>query len=229
VLQRIHDQRSVDALIRSLPGKNLLLRSAVLKALNKLRDSAPNLNYGSTPLMQQMHAEAKAYFELHAALVALRAFHAPGQALSLVIRTLESRLRTTLERVFRLLGLKYPPRQIYAAFLALERPKSEDFTAALEFLDNVLEREVKRIMLPLLDEDAVLAQKGRELFRVEPKTVPDALRDLIHSGDVWLVSSAIAAAAELRIRDLSADVRRAGEAFGPEVLEVARDAEPALA
>jgi hypothetical protein len=84
-------------------------------------------------------------------------------------------------------------------------------------------------MLPLLDEDAVLAQKGRELFRVEPKTVPDALRDLIHSGDVWLVSSAIAAAAELRIRDLSADVRRAGEAFGPEVLEVARDAEPALA
>jgi len=229
VLQRIQDQRSVDALIRALPGKNLSLRSAVLKALNKLRDSAPNLNYGSMPLMQQVHAEAKTYFELHAALVALRAFQSPGQALSLVIRTLESRLRTTLERVFRLLGLKYPPRQIYAAFLALDRPKSEEFTAALEFLDNVLEREVKRIMLPLLDEDAVLAQKGKELFRVEPKTVPNALRDLIHSGDVWLVSCAIAAAAELRIRDLAGDVRRAGETFGPEVLEVARAAEPALA
>jgi AAA family ATP:ADP antiporter len=229
VLQRISDQRSVDVLIRALPTKNLLLRSAVLKALNKLRDSAPNLNYGSTPLMQQVHAEAKAYFELHAALTALRAFHSPGQALSLVIRTLESRLRTTLERVFRLLGLKYPPRQIYAAFLALDHRKSEEFTAALEFLDNVLEREVKRIMLPLLDEDAVLAQKGQELFRVERKTVPAALRDLIHSGDVWLVSCAIAAAAELGIRDLAGDVRRAGETFGAEVLEVARAVEPALA
>lgn len=228
VLQRIRDQRSVDALIYALPPANLALRSAVLKALNKMRDSAPELNYGSAPLIDQIHAEAKTYFELHAALAALRTFDSPGPATSLLIRTLEARLRTTLERVFRLLGLKYPPKQIYAAFLALERHTGEEFTAALEFLDNVLEREIKRVLLALLDEDAVLAQKGQELFRVERKTVAGAIRDLIHSGEVWLVSCAVTAAAELRLRDLAEDIRRAGESYGPEVTKVARAAEPAL-
>ncbi len=228
VLQRIRDQRSVDALIHALPTANVALRSAVLKALNKMRDSAPELNYGNAPLIDQIHSEAKTYFELHAALAALRTFDSPGPATTLLIRTLESRLRTTLERVFRLLGLKYPPKQIYAAFLALERHTGEEFTAALEFLDNVLEREIKRILLALLDEDAVLAQKGQELFRVERKTVLNAVRDLIHSGEVWLVSCAIAAAAELRLRDLAEDIRRAGESYGPEVTKVARAAEPAL-
>jgi ATP/ADP translocase len=229
VLQRIRDQRSVDALIHALPTANLALRSAVLKALNKMRDSAPELNYGNAPLIEQIHAEAKTYFELHAALAALRTFDSPGPATSLLIRTLESRLRMTLERVFRLLGLKYPPKQIYAAFLALERHSGEEFAAALEFLDNVLEREIKRVLLALLDEDAVLAQKGQELFRVERKTVPGAIRDLIHSGEVWLVSCAIAAAAELRLRELADEIRRAGESCGPEVMKVARAAEPALA
>ena len=58
-----------------------------------------------------------------------------------------------LERLFRLLGLKYPPKEMHAAYLALHRKKTDEYTAAIEFLDNVLERELKRILLPLLDED----------------------------------------------------------------------------
>ena len=228
VLQRIPDQRSVDALLRVLPTDNLLLRSAVLKALNKVRDSSPGLNYGGTPLVQQVHSEAKYYFEVHAALAALKGFSAPGRATSLLVRTLEQRLQSTLERVFRLLGLKYPPKQIYAAYLAIDHRSDERFTAALEFLDNVLEREIKRVLLALLDEDAVLAQKGQELFRVERKDATSALRDLIQSGDMWVASCAIAAAAELKLRDLAADIRQVGETGGREVAEVARAAAPAL-
>lgn len=228
VLERIPEQRSVDVLMRALPTSDLVLRAAVLKALNKLRDAAPHLEYDMKTSAQQVLEEAKYYFELHAALAPLRDCDSPGRATSLLIRTLEDRLRATLERLFRLLGLRYPPNQIKAAYLAIHRRTGEDFMAAVDFLDHVLERELKRVLLPLLDEDAVLAQHALELFRIEQKDVPGALQSLLHSGDPWLTACAIAAAAELRLRELAHDVRHAGDACGYDVAEVARAAEAAL-
>ena len=146
----------------------------------------------------------------------------------MLIRTLEDRLSVTLERLFRMLGLKYPPRQMYAAYRAINRRGGEDYVAAVDFLDSVLDRQLKRVLLPLLDEDAVLAQHARELFRIEGQDVQSALRTLIHSGDPWLTACAIAAAADLRIRDLAHDVREAASSGGAEVAEVARAAEPVL-
>ena len=34
---------------------------------------------------------------------------------------------------------------MHAAYLALNRKKTDEYTAAIEFLDNVLERELKRV------------------------------------------------------------------------------------
>jgi AAA family ATP:ADP antiporter len=230
VLGRIVDQRSVDVLLRTLPAPDLTIRSAVLKALSKLRDADPNLNFGAERLVDEVHDEAKYYFRMHAALAALRECDSPPVATTLLIRTLEDRLESTLDRLFRLLGLRYPPKQIYAAYLAIHRGrKTEEFTAALDFLEDVLDRELKRILLPLLDEDAVLAQHGRELFSIGEMDVAGALRELIHSGDVWLASSAMAAAAELKVRDVAHDIRSVGDSGGKEVAGVARAAEAALA
>ncbi len=230
VLRHIVDQRSVDLLVRVLPGKDLTIRSAVLKALSKLREANPDLDYGNKTLSEQVHEEARYYFRTHAALTALREHDPPGPATLLLVRTLADRLDSTLERLFRLLGLRYPPRQIYAAYLALHHGrKSEEFTAALDFLENVLERELKRIMLPLLDEEAVLTQRGMELFDIERMTVPSALRELIRTGDMWLASAAIAAAAELKVRDVANDIRSVGDSGGKEVADVARAAEAVLA
>jgi AAA family ATP:ADP antiporter len=229
VLQRIPDQRSVDALMRALPARDLIMRAAILKALNKLRDAAPALDYDTKMSSGRVLEEARYYCELHAALTPLRGYESPPPATSLLIRTLEDRLRQTLERLFRLLGLRYPPRQIHAAYLAIGRRAGEDFAAAVDFLDHVLDRELKRVLLPLLDEDSVLAQHAEDLFRIEPKDVREALKSLMHSADPWLTACAIAAAAELRIRELARDVRSAGDACGYDVAEVARAAEAALA
>jgi ATP:ADP antiporter, AAA family len=229
VLREIPEQRSVDVLVRALPVPDLTIRTAVLKALNKMRDAHPELQYRSDSLISQVHEEAKKYFEFHSELAALRDKQEPGPATDLLIRTLKNRLTTTLERLFRLLGLKYPPRQIYAAYLAVNRRQGEEFTAALDFLENVLERELKRVMLPLLDEDSVLARRGHELFQIEPKNLAETLRELIRSNDVWLASCSIAAAAELKLHEVAADIRSVGDSGGKEVADVARAAEAVLA
>src|SRR5206468_3537705 len=156
VLKQIPNQRSVDVLLAAVGHQDLTLRAAILKGLNRLRETD-------------------------------------------------------------------------SAFRAVSRNKHEDATAALEFLDNTLERDIKRILLPLLDAPEHLHEHGKELFGVEVLTAEDAIRELIRSHDPWLVACAMAAAAELGMRSLAGEIRQAGQEAQEEVLEVARSAEARLA
>jgi hypothetical protein len=61
-----------DVLLSALRQQNLAIRAAVLKALNRLRESNPWLNYSDSFVTEQIHQEARYYFELNAALSAFR-------------------------------------------------------------------------------------------------------------------------------------------------------------
>jgi AAA family ATP:ADP antiporter len=228
VLQRVPHQRSVDILIQAIDENDLSIRASVLRSLNVLRELGPRLNYGRESVMQQILGEAKYYYEMHAALEPFRDKQEIPAA-RLLTKTLESRLRSTLERLFRLLGLRYPPKEIQAAYLAMSNPKSDQFTAAMDFLDNVLERELKKILLPLFDADGRVTQVGRELFGVEPRDAQTALKEIIRSHDAWLVSCAIATAADLRLSGLRAEIEPLSKRAGVEVARVAASALVALA
>jgi ATP/ADP translocase len=229
VLKLIPHQRAVDVLLTSIGHNDLSTRSAVLRALTRLRETAPQLNYENSFVTERIAAEVRYYFEINAALAPLR--ESGDQALRasrLLARTLEERLRQTLERLFRLLGLRYPPKEIYSAYLAVSRD-NEHSAAALEFLDNVLERNLKRLLLPLLDAPDHVLERGRDLYGLDLPTAEDAVRSLIRSGDPWLTACAVAAAAEMKMRALAPDIARAAETAPADVLEVARSAQQALA
>jgi len=228
-LRLIVHQRSVDVLVTALYQPNAAVRSAALRALNRLRESAPHLHYADELVTVQIHQEARYYFELIAALAPFRDQATTPSAARLLARTIEERLGQTLERLFRLLGLCYPPREMYSAYLAVSQHTGEEHSAALEFLDNVLDRDLKRVLLPLLDAPNHVIETGRHLFGIELKTAETAIRDLICSGDPWLVACAVAAAGELRMRRLTPDIEQAARNTGAEVAEVARSAVALLA
>ncbi len=229
VLRLIPDQRSVTALTALAGDPNLALRGSVLRALSRLRENAPDLDYGGVSVSTQVMNEARYYFQMNAALLAFREHRKPHTPAGLLVSTLEQRLKASLERLFRLLGLKYPPRQVYAAYLALNRGLHADSAAALEFLDNVLDKELKRIVIPLLDDPGNAQQRGRDLFKIDVPDVETAIRELIHSGDEWLASCAIATAAQMRWTSLAPDIKSVGEQGDGEVCQVARDCAVALA
>jgi AAA family ATP:ADP antiporter len=229
VLKAVPEQRSVETLIRHISHPHLTLRSAVLKALNSLRETKPGLDYGSAFVTRQILNEARYYFELSAILAPFRDRKDSHSAAGLLAASIEERLKETLERLFRLLGLRYPPKEIYAAYLAVHHGRRDQYATALEFLDNVLDRELKRFLLPLLDDSAHMMERGRGLFGVEAKTAEQAVRELIRSGDSWLAACAMAAAAELKFRELAPDIVEAARGAGAEVNEVALSARAALA
>ena len=229
VLRLIPVQRSVDILLGFLSHPNLTLRGVVLRALSRLRETAPDLDYGPNSVRDQILAEAKYYFQIAAALEAFRECAKPHTPAGLLSSTLAERLKNSLDRLFRLLGLRYPPRQIYAAYLALKKGRGDQASAALEFLENVLERDVRRIMVPILDDPTLVVQHGRELFGIHPKDGESALRDLLHSGDEWLVACAIATAAQLNLTGLADDIHKVTGRDGSHLSQVARDAIAVLA
>jgi AAA family ATP:ADP antiporter len=229
VLRLIRDQRSVDVLLGSIGEKDIGIRTAVIKALNRLRESAPQLNFRASPVTQQILDEAKYYYELNAQLAPLRSGGRPQTAASLLARTIEARLNQTQERLFRLLGLRYSPNEIYNAYLAIHYRKAGEIGAALDYLDGIVERDLKRVLLPLFDLPGRVSEHGRHLFGIEVKSGEAAVRELVHSGDAWMAACAIAAAAELRLKALAGEIARVGELAGPETAQVARAAVATLA
>jgi AAA family ATP:ADP antiporter len=228
VLKLIRDQRSVDVLLKALSRPELSIRAAVLRALSHQRETAPRLDYGETFVTEQILHEARHYFELYSALEPFRHHKSTPTATGLLTRALEERLQQTIERLFHLLGLRYPPEDMHAAYLAVRQRRKEQFLAALDFLDTVLERPLKRVLLPLLDGSEGLAERGRDLFGVEIRDAESAVRDLIRSTDPWLAACAMAAAAEQKFYRLASDIAAAEERAGSEVQQVARSARVAL-
>jgi AAA family ATP:ADP antiporter len=229
VLAGIPTQISVDTLQSCLAVDDLNVRTAVLKALYRLREVAPELRYKPDLITREIRREAEMYFQLYAALERFRHGRRGGRATALLARTLDDRLKQTLDRLFRLLGLRYPPGQIHAAYLAVTHRRHEEFAAALDFLDSVLEQDVKELVVPVLDGSPHLLEIGREQFGVSVPDLESAIRQQLHSGDNWLMACAIATAAELKLRDLAADIAQVPGRAAPEVAEVARDAALALA
>ncbi|HVP48224.1 MAG TPA: Npt1/Npt2 family nucleotide transporter [Bryobacteraceae bacterium] len=229
VLKLIQDQRSVDVLLQSLNEPEISIRVAVLRALSHLHETVPNLNYGATFVTDHILKEARHYFELFSAVEPFRDHKGSQTAAGLLERSLQERLDQTLERLFRLLGLKYPPEDMHAAYLAVRGRRREQFLAALDFLDTVLEPALKRVVMPLLDSSEGMAERGRDLFGLEVRDAESAIRDLIRSSDPWLSACAMAAAAERGFHRLRSDILAAAGRSGSEVAEVARSAAQALA
>lgn len=154
ILARLPTQSAVDLLLLSLDQLRAPLLYDVAKALNKIRETAPELRFSQEALDAAVLGEIRALATVQAAL-----FHharspdplANGPDGPAVREALFKERTQSLERVFRLLGLRYPSADMHSAFLGLtESPELR--ASAAEFLDSLLDWEFKRYLVPLLDD-----------------------------------------------------------------------------
>lgn len=227
-LGRSSTQEAVDALRELMNSADRAIRGAAVRALARLQERHKGLHFGLVDVTAAIRMEAREYFWLHTALGGLRANHAASKALELLCRTIESRMLRNIERVFRLLGLRYPPKDIEVAWKAYRRRQRNEVADAMEFLDNILDYDVKRLVLPLLEEGSVDRQ-ALLLFGFEPLSAWEALRLLIREGDPWIAACAIAAAGDLKLREAEPDIRAALHADAPMLHPVAGQALARLA
>jgi AAA family ATP:ADP antiporter len=116
-----------------------------------------------------------------------------------------------MERIFRLLGLAYPPEDIYSAYLGIVSDRKAMRASAVEFLDNLLKSDLKKYLLPIVDEVSMdlAARRGRELFGIAIFTRDEAVRFVLESADPWLRACAIFAAGDSVSGEVEERVRAA--------------------
>jgi AAA family ATP:ADP antiporter len=192
VLSRIPVQRSAEVLVDNLGENDRQLRFGIVKALNRLHEERPELPIPREAVQAHIYAEARLYYEtlcIHQSLSSGR----DGAPRLLLVRSLREHLDEYLEIIFLLLGLHYSQKDIHSAYRAMRDSKADARASAVEFLDSILHKDLKSMLLPLLEERSAerMIQRASRVFSLEIPAPEEALRLLLHQNDRWLKSCAL--------------------------------------
>jgi hypothetical protein len=107
------------------------------------------------------------------------------------------------DRIYRLLGLIYPWKDIEAARYAIKHSDSRTRSAALEYLDNELKGTLRKKLLPVLEEPIA----GDELGNAH-QSIEAAVSRLIQDPDPVLAAAAVLFAWQVKLGNLNAELEQ---------------------
>ncbi len=211
-LARIPTQHSADVLVTMLEDPDGFLRFQAVRALGRLRRADDSLRVPADPVIASVTREANRYFSflsLHYNLV----HHDPVAKDTLLARALDEKLKRTVDRIYRLLSLIYPWKDIAAARWTLEHGDSRGRASALEYLDNLLTGAVRKRVLPVLEEVPLeeKVRRGNLLLKSRVRDAEDSLAQLVHEEDQVIAATAIHFVESRRLWSLEGDLEYALE------------------
>lgn len=209
-LARIPCQRSVDILVGALDVPDGFLRYKIVEALERLRREHPALDVDHHPIEQRLLQESLSYFKylgLHDRLTR----HDGVRKNSLLSRALSEKLDRTRDRIYRLLGIILPWKDVAAARWSIEHDEGWLRASAIEYLDNVLTGPLRTRLVPIFDdmpiEDKV--RKSQVVLETDARSADHSLALLIRDEDPVVAASAIYLVGDRRITTLTPDVESA--------------------
>jgi AAA family ATP:ADP antiporter len=160
VLESINSQQTVDllfAMIERFNPHDLELRLEALRALNAMKRDFPLLKMPTKRIFRHILSEVNAYqatINTLEAQLRLRGT-ADGEGIQAarngLLNLLYQRQDGNLDRLFRLLGLRYQPTDIIPIYRGLQAADREEKISALEFLEILLENDLKRLVIPVIE------------------------------------------------------------------------------
>ena len=188
VLGKIPEEEAVKSLISNLKHDSPSLRYNIIKSLNKLHNRNPELKKDSDSLKTLLLKEVRYYYELLGVIVQNKEFGNKIQTNDLLFTTLQGRMEYSFERIFRILALLYDPNDIYQAYHAITQGEKILRANAYELLDNVLNSELKDVILQIVDNTSIKhkVEIGRKRFGIEKKSFVQLITDLYKEPDIWL-------------------------------------------
>jgi AAA family ATP:ADP antiporter len=156
VLARIGTQKAADILVAELAHRQDDMEQPLIDALYRIRADRPQIRFREKDLKPELHRLIRSACD-----VVLDPPAAPEEAKAqLVIR---------VRRVFDLLTLMYPREDVVNDYQNILQGTSRSADYSLEHLDNLLEREDKELLFPLIEDlpEAERAQRLRKALRLK--------------------------------------------------------------
>jgi ATP/ADP translocase/HEAT repeat protein len=194
-LGKIHSQSAMNALLAGLTEKDRSIRFKVILALEEMARRFPDLKVDREIIESAIVSDVMLYSRRFAIFFVLfgrqeESFYTGGSLLS---QALTDSMERVKERVMWLLSLIYPPRDIRRAWVGLRSTNPNVRAHAIEFLDNLLTRNMKRYVFPLFSDAQPIQVFSASLDLIGVKTIDteSALRALLDQEDSWLTAATV--------------------------------------
>lgn len=199
VLKGFYTQEAIRSLFRLLDNPDLTVRLETIRALSEIRRSNPELKFNKYKVVEVIFEECRLHHNTLSAMhtqiiISYRNRKKSKQeirqeerdARTSLLELLERRLDSGLERIFKLLGLRYPQRDVDIAYEGLVSEKQEARINAIEFLDNLLTGELKRTLLPIIEESSldVSSEEAVQLIKHKVPTEMECFQLLLQGNDL---------------------------------------------
>jgi CRP-like cAMP-binding protein len=127
---------------------------------------------------------------------------------SLLGHAVQQKMARTHDRIYRLLALIYPWKDIAAAEWTLHHGDSRGRSSASEYLDNILTGQLRKHLMPILEElpQDEKVRRGNVLLKTRPRDVEETLLQLINDEDQVVAAAAIDVVRQQQLWVLADDV-----------------------
>lgn len=225
-------QGAVDILVNALASaQDHSIRFNEIRALNRIRAKGEGLLFNRWIVKKEILREVKTYRAISALISEYKTHVSNRQTLApaaagfeaaeeeYLLATLRAVQEESLERVFRMLALIYESDMIHVVYDRIhDFEQDQDVKAnALELLENVLEPELARTLVPIFDRRHRFSREER----IDCKPV---LEDFLKGGDRWLTVIAvflIAALNQKQFCPLVSDLKHSSVPILREAAEIA--------
>lgn len=199
ILERIGTSRCLEVLMQNLSVRDPSTRRETARSAARLRDRL-HATVDNKRVRALIDEEIREHYQNLAALADMHAMEGDSGS-SLLRDAIEELLTGSLDRIFRLLSIVYPRKTIELIFGNLASTLVTTRANAIEVLDNLLDSEEKKRLLPLLEDHGheSVVRHGAELYDLARKPPEDWIEGYLTGRDPWLVVVALYVTGELRL------------------------------
>ena len=176
VIERFHSQNAIKALIKLTDKTEHHIKIEAIESLRKLKWNHQHLKIKEHLIIERILDECELYQNTLAVLHSQIVLQYKGnsqegetqnetEARKGLISLLENRLDRQLKRIFKFLGMKYPPDEIDSILEVILTGKNEQQVHAIEFLDNILNLNLKSILIPII-ETAMMDNSSKDVLKI---------------------------------------------------------------
>ncbi len=148
ILMQVGTQRAANVLSAELKQKDNEVETEIIEALYKIRTKHPEIHFNQKTIMEKtIGIIRKCYLillEMHDLMT--------DQRKENLIGDLEKSLARSLKQIFELLSLVYSPDDIIKTYQNICSGTKKSIDYSVELLDNILQKDVKEVLLPLIDD-----------------------------------------------------------------------------
>lgn len=198
-IEKFKSQKAINTLILLTNDTEHTVKIGAIESLKRLKWKYPNLKIKDRFIVDKILDECQLYQTTLAVIHTQIVLQYKKKSLATeskdenearngLIHLLEQRLDRQLQRIFRFLGIKYPPNDVDPILNTIINGKEEQRIHAIEFLDNILNSQLKKELIPLAESVLLDSNSEEKIKKLNLKVLSEleCYNELLKRKDVKL-------------------------------------------